>query len=165
MLHPNAPATSWKVSSWNLNNQFRLRARLLLILLIPLTEPAPEHKLFMVCRAARVDGISEKVSDVAGIRPLIAKQQIYKRSMVERRGDVEYSGSHFSELTRITKTLEILVHRSGSNSRFFSTPLLITPTTNFGSGSSNPPTRSAVHSDHSLSVSLSAGKRRVTKLP
>ena len=74
----------------------------------------------MVCRAARVDGISEKVSDVAGIRPLIAKQQIYKRSMVERRGDVEYSGSHFSELTRITKTLEILVHRSGSNSRFFS---------------------------------------------
>ena len=43
----------------------------------------------MVCRAARVDGISGKVSDVAGIRPLIAKQQIYKRSMVERRGDVE----------------------------------------------------------------------------
>ena len=51
--------------------------------------PAHEHTSFMVCRAARVDGISGKVSDVAGIRPLIAKQQIYKRSMVERRGDVE----------------------------------------------------------------------------
>lgn len=43
----------------------------------------------MVCRVARVDGISGKVSDVAGIRSLIAKQQIYKRSMVERRCDVE----------------------------------------------------------------------------
>jgi hypothetical protein len=43
----------------------------------------------MVCRAAPVDGISGKVSDVAGIRSLIAKQQIHKRSMVERRGDVE----------------------------------------------------------------------------
>jgi hypothetical protein len=33
--------------------------------------------------------MSGKVSDVASIRPLIAKQRIYKRSMEERRGDVE----------------------------------------------------------------------------
>jgi hypothetical protein len=43
----------------------------------------------MVCRAAQVDGMSGKVSDVASIRPSIAKQRIYKRSMEERRGDVE----------------------------------------------------------------------------